>query len=224
MDLPKRFHENAKVQHRYSKRDAEEQKRRNPVRLSESRNESSSKKHPRIAFVGPLVRFPMGHFLQSTAALSRCRLPFAVPRAGYALQLHASGGGLGFGPGGKESKKGSKGKAKSGLSQFKESNPGAVPEVEMVFTCNKCETRQSKRFTRLAYEKGVVIVKCDGCGVQHLIADNQGYFKDWTGTDSTNVEKLLAEKGEKVDNRLGKFVERDDGTLELRHDAPDRSA
>ncbi|EKX38145.1 hypothetical protein GUITHDRAFT_77430 [Guillardia theta CCMP2712] len=53
--------------------------------------------------------------------------------------------------------------------------------MQIVFTCNKCETRQSKIFTRMAYEKGVVIVKCDGCGVQHLLADNLGYFYDSTG-------------------------------------------
>jgi len=123
------------------------------------------------------------------------------------------------------------GKAKeSGLSAAKKERPEQFPQMQAVFTCNRCETRQSKIFTRMAYEKGVVIVKCDGCGVQHIMADNLGYFESMTGEKAVNVEDLLRAKGEKVDNRLsstgvGKIkladpVERDDGTLELRPDAP----
>lgn len=47
--------------------------------------------------------------------------------------------------------------------------------------------------SRLAYEKGVVIAKCEGCGVMHLIADHLGWFGD-NGT----VEDFLKEKGERA--------------------------
>lgn len=63
----------------------------------------------------------------------------------------------------------------------------------MVFTCKKCDTRAVKSFTKDAYEKGVVIVTCPGCGARHVIADNLG----WLGEDR-NIEEILAKKGENV--------------------------
>ena len=45
-----------------------------------------------------------------------------------------------------------------------------------------------RSFTRLAYEKGIVIVKCRGCGVRHLIADNLGWYYDWLEEGDTNVQ------------------------------------
>ena len=63
-----------------------------------------------------------------------------------------------------------------------------------MFTCTECNTRAAKRFTRLAYETGVVIIQCPGCQNRHLIADNLGWFRE----AGTNVEALLAEKGEEI--------------------------
>ena len=50
--------------------------------------------------------------------------------------------------------------------------------MQIVFTCNVCQKRSSKIMSKLAYEKGVIIIKCDGCNSNHLIADNLGWFFD----------------------------------------------
>lgn len=65
-----------------------------------------------------------------------------------------------------------------------------------MFTCKKCSTRTSKLISKLAYEKGVVIVRCDGCKNNHLIADNLGWFSEIT--TRTNIEKIMMLKGETV--------------------------
>lgn len=63
--------------------------------------------------------------------------------------------------------------------------------------------RSVRAFSKVAYEKGVVIAKCGGCQVQHLLSDRFGWFGDKGGLDD-----FLREKGESLQG-LG------DGTFEF---------
>ncbi|EGI62020.1 PREDICTED: DNL-type zinc finger protein-like [Acromyrmex echinatior] len=69
-------------------------------------------------------------------------------------------------------------------------------KLKLMFTCKKCQTRTSKLISKLAYNKGVVIVRCEGCKNNHLIADNLGWFSEIG--KRTNIEKIMELKGETV--------------------------
>ena len=44
----------------------------------------------------------------------------------------------------------------------------------------------------------MVIVKCEGCSNNHLIADNLGWWPDFTEKGIKNIEDILEAKGETV--------------------------
>ncbi len=68
------------------------------------------------------------------------------------------------------------------------------PKLELHYTCGVCELRSTKQFSRVAYEKGVVIIRCGGCESLHLISDNLGWF----GEDK-NIEEIMRKRGEAVE-------------------------
>ena len=62
-----------------------------------------------------------------------------------------------------------------------------------IFTCKVCETRAVKKFSKDAYENGVVVVRCPGCKNDHLLADRLGVFGD-----DFDIKKVLGELGDSV--------------------------
>ncbi|CAK9824583.1 DNL-type zinc finger protein [Anthophora retusa] len=81
-------------------------------------------------------------------------------------------------------------------------------KMKVIFTCKKCNYRNGKIISKIAYEKGLVIIRCGGCKNNHLIADNLGWFEELRNTN--NIEKLLAAKGEtvrKVQNDVDGYIE-----------------
>ncbi|KAK9295915.1 hypothetical protein QLX08_009888 [Tetragonisca angustula] len=81
-------------------------------------------------------------------------------------------------------------------------------KLKVMFTCKKCNYRNGKIISKLAYEKGVVIIRCDCCKNNHLIADNLGWFEELKNRG--NIEKLMAQKGEtvrKIQNDVEGYIE-----------------
>lgn len=85
-------------------------------------------------------------------------------------------------------------------------------KMYLQFTCKVCQERNSYIISKLAYQKGVVIVECQKCKNNHLIADNLKWFRD----QSTNIEDLLKEKGEQLRNKSNtiEFLPEEDNKAE----------
>ena len=61
-----------------------------------------------------------------------------------------------------------------------------------MFTCGACGHKDVKTCTKKAYNESVVIIKCQNCEENHLIADNLGWFRD----EKVNIESLAKETGD----------------------------
>ena len=103
-------------------------------------------------------------------------------------------------------------------------------ELYMVFTCNKCETRSTKGFSKRAYNYGVVIVTCPGCESKHVVADRLGWFgekgdvgdfiKEKSEREGSDVGDFSAEQEERATMMRAKIEA--DGTLEFDEDELER--
>ena len=79
------------------------------------------------------------------------------------------------------------------------------------FTCGKCDNKILRSFTKHAYHKGIVIIQCDKCKGNHLIADNLGWFTDSNNSKvihKENIEDILKAKKEKyIKHNLAELIE-----------------
>jgi len=69
-----------------------------------------------------------------------------------------------------------------------------APRKYIEFTCTVCQNRVAKTFSKQAYEKGTVLIRCSGCQNFHLIADHINF----TGYAEKTIEEVAAKKGETV--------------------------
>ncbi|KAI8811946.1 DNL zinc finger-domain-containing protein, partial [Cladochytrium replicatum] len=65
--------------------------------------------------------------------------------------------------------------------------------ILIAFTCKVCNTRNTKHMSKLAYEKGVVMIRCEGCSNTHLIADHLGWFDSLSPPGT--IEDILKREG-----------------------------
>ncbi|KAM3184608.1 hypothetical protein ACTXT7_008012 [Hymenolepis weldensis] len=77
--------------------------------------------------------------------------------------------------------------------------------MSIIFTCNVCKNRTQKFFSKLAYTKGLVIIRCPSCQSLHLIADNLGWIKEktpWRIGEQRNLLLPQSIKPEDLENGM----------------------
>ena len=80
------------------------------------------------------------------------------------------------------------------LSQLKGSKYSKEGMYAIIYTCGVCEKKQGRTFSKDAYTKGVVILRCEGCLNFHLIADNLGWFED----EAVNIEDIMNREDKQI--------------------------
>ncbi|EGG07681.1 uncharacterized protein MELLADRAFT_85564 [Melampsora larici-populina 98AG31] len=90
-------------------------------------------------------------------------------------------------------------------------------------TSKTCDTTNNHEFSKLAYEKGIVLVECPACQNRHLIADHLSWFTNNSTSDDPNFKNdyrnivdLMKSKGEKV--KRGKISDQNGEVLEYYDD------
>lgn len=58
--------------------------------------------------------------------------------------------------------------------------------------CNVCNNKITKKFSKKAYNEGIVIIRCDNCKNHHLVSDKLGWFGD--NRENFDVFKFLNNK------------------------------
>lgn len=69
------------------------------------------------------------------------------------------------------------------------------------FTCNICEHINKKFMSKKSYTEGVVIIKCDDCKNNHLIADHMGWFDSQKSPGT--IEDIMKAQGKESEVRRG---------------------
>jgi hypothetical protein len=101
--------------------------------------------------------------------------------------------------------------------------------LALVTSCGKCSAPIRKAFSARAYEEGVVLITCGGCGVRHLVADHLGWMGDQPGGDAVarsrvdlstlygdRLQRGTLEPAVRADGSIGAEVRRalDEGLVE----------
>eukprot|EP00922_Rhytidocystis_sp_ex-Travisia-forbesii_P053255 GHVS01078969.1.p1 GENE.GHVS01078969.1~~GHVS01078969.1.p1 ORF type:complete len:219 (+),score=50.87 GHVS01078969.1:219-875(+) len=81
----------------------------------------------------------------------------------------------------------------------REGEGGVEGKYLLKFTCNVCQTTAAKRFSKLSYHHGVVIIRCPGCRKLHLVADRLGWF----GDKPESIEDFLEANGQTLVKKVG---------------------
>eukprot|EP00282_Hemiselmis_andersenii_P026061 CAMPEP_0171998966 /NCGR_PEP_ID=MMETSP1041-20130122/1521_1 /TAXON_ID=464988 /ORGANISM="Hemiselmis andersenii, Strain CCMP439" /LENGTH=337 /DNA_ID=CAMNT_0012652381 /DNA_START=6 /DNA_END=1020 /DNA_ORIENTATION=- len=161
---------------------------------------------------GPSSFPPAGGF--GRTAVPSVLLPLAEPHVGVVM---AAGKGFGLATTGNSTKNGGVGFEKGQRRrQAAGEGGGDAVHLQQVRDATEQEVHADGN------EKGIVVVKCDGCEAKHLIADNIGWYKDWTGeAGGTNIEEIMASKGVSIDNRLRDWDPEDEAAGAVQPLTPD---
>ena len=73
----------------------------------------------------------------------------------------------------------------------------------LAFNCKVCSHRNQKFITKSSYEMGTVLVRCEGCENNHIIADHLNWFGEGKNVD----EMMENKKGTCFDSSVPEYRE-----------------